>query len=260
MTCEDARAQLLDYQRGRLALSAESEVRAHLDGCADCTRDDALEHELTKALEQRLPLHPASIALALFLTQLRKAGAIRRSVVEVFEPASERGKEGIDELQKQTVGLLSFKPLPKEVYDAQVSFSLLPRYGSDSPHSLEEIELKIDRHLASLLAGAGNVPMPSLRLIQAPVFHGYSLSAWVEFESNPGREAMVEALTLPRIDLRAKDEEPPTNVGVAGQGGITVGAITPDRNEPKAFWFWVVTDNLRISAENALEVARELLQ
>jgi len=63
MTCEDARAQLLDYQRGRLALSAESEVRAHLDGCADCTRDDALEHELTKALEQRLPLHPASIAL-----------------------------------------------------------------------------------------------------------------------------------------------------------------------------------------------------
>jgi anti-sigma factor RsiW len=63
MTCEDARAQLLDYQRGGLAFAAESEVRAHLDGCADCTRDDALEHELTKALEQRLPLHPASIAL-----------------------------------------------------------------------------------------------------------------------------------------------------------------------------------------------------
>ncbi len=203
--------------------------------------------------------HPAAIALALFLTQLSKAGAIRRSVVEVFEPASERGKAGIDELQKQTVGLLSFQPLPKEVYDAQVSFNLLPKYGSDSPHSLEEIELKIDRHLASLLAGAGNVPMPSLRLIQAPVFHGYSISVWVEFESNPGREAIVRAITLPRIDLRAEDEEPPTNVGVAGQGGITVGAISPDRNEPRAFWFWVVTDNLRISAENAMEVARELL-
>jgi len=204
--------------------------------------------------------HPAAIALGLFLKQLRKAGAIRRSVVEVFEPASERGKAGIDELQKQTVGLLSFKPLPKEVYDAQVSFNLLPRYGSDSPHSLEEIELKIDRHLASLLAGAGNVPMPSLRLIQAPVFHGYSLSVWVEFENNPGREAIVQAITLPRIDLRAKDEEPPTNVGVAGQSGIAVGAITADRNEPRAFWFWVVTDNLLISAENAMEVTRELLQ
>ena len=63
MTCEDARVQLLDYQRGRLALPAESEVRAHLEGCAACTRADAVEHELTKALEQRLPQHPASLAL-----------------------------------------------------------------------------------------------------------------------------------------------------------------------------------------------------
>ena len=63
MTCEDTRAQLLDYQRGRLALAAEHAVRAHLDECAECTRADAVEHELTKALEQRLPQHPASLAL-----------------------------------------------------------------------------------------------------------------------------------------------------------------------------------------------------
>ena len=63
MTCEDARDRLFDYQRGRLALAAESEVRAHLDDCAECTRADAAEHELTKALEQRLPQHPASLAL-----------------------------------------------------------------------------------------------------------------------------------------------------------------------------------------------------
>jgi anti-sigma factor RsiW len=69
MTCQDARASLLDYQRGRLALAAESEVRAHLDGCADCTRADAVEHELTKALEQRLPQHPASLALKRRLAQ-----------------------------------------------------------------------------------------------------------------------------------------------------------------------------------------------
>jgi len=32
--------------------------------------------------------HPAAIAIALFLAHLRKAGVIRRSVVEIFEPAS----------------------------------------------------------------------------------------------------------------------------------------------------------------------------
>ena len=204
--------------------------------------------------------HPAAIALAMFLIQLRNAGAIHRSVVNIFEPASERGQAGIDELQKQTVGLLSLKPLSKDVYDAQVSFNMLAQYGSDSPHSLEEIELRIDRHLATLLAGASALSMPSLRLIQAPVFHGYSISVWTEFEENPGRNAIVQALASPKIDLRANDEEPPTNVGVAGQSGITVGAIAPDRNNPRAHWFWMVADNLRITAENALEVARVFLK
>ena len=205
--------------------------------------------------------HPAAAALALFFTQLRHVGPISRSVVEIFEPVSERGQAGIEELQKQAVSLLSFKPLPKAIFDAQVSFNMLSQYGSEAPHSLESVELKIDRHLASLLAATGAVPMPSLRLIQAPVFHGYSISAWVEFEKNPGTEAIVEALKAGRrIDVRTKDEEPPTNVGVAGQDGIAVGGISPDPNNPRAMWFWVVADNLRLAAENALEVAREFLK
>ncbi len=204
--------------------------------------------------------HPAAIALALFLIELQKAGTIRRSVVEIFEPASERGKAGIDELQKQTAGLLTFKPLQKEVFDAQVSFNMLVQYGSDSPHSLNAIELKIERHLASLLASAGFAPMPSLRLIQAPVFHGYSLSVWVEFEKAPAIKAIEKALNASHIDVRGAEHEPPTNVGVAGQAGITVGAIAADRNEPRACWFWMAVDNLRITAENAVEVARESLK
>ena len=204
--------------------------------------------------------HPAAIALAIFLTQLRKAAKIQRSVVEIFEPASERGKPGLDEMQRQTVALLSFKPVPKEVFDAQVTFNMLPRYGSESPYSLETIEHKIDRHLASLLASTGGVPMPSLRLIQAPVFHGHSLSVWAEFEENPGPDALAKALEAANIDVRTKDHEPPSNVGVAGQSGITAGAIAPDRNNPRAAWFWVAADNLRIAAENAVEVARAYLK
>jgi aspartate-semialdehyde dehydrogenase len=207
--------------------------------------------------------HPAAISIALLLTQLQKAGAIRRSVIEIFEPVSERGKAGIDELQKQAVALLSFKPMPKAIFDAQVSFNMLSEYGSDAPLQLEEIELKIDRHLASLLATSdkdGGAAMPSLRLIQAPVFHGYSISAWVEFEENPGMDRIFQSLGSSHIDVRTKDHEPPTNVGVAGQGGITVGSIAQDRNQPRAWWFWMVADNLHIVAENAGEVVREFLE
>jgi aspartate-semialdehyde dehydrogenase len=203
--------------------------------------------------------HPAAIAIALLVTHLQKAGPIRRAVVEVFEPVSERGKSGIEELQKQAVALLSFKPLPKAVFDAQVSFNMLSQYGSDASLPLEDIELKIDRHLASLLAVSG-APMPSLRLLQAPVFHGYSISVWLEFEENPGMDRIFHALGSSNIDVRTKDHEPPTNVGVAGQGGITVGSIAQDRNQPRAWWFWIVADNLQIAAENAGEVVREYLE
>jgi len=206
--------------------------------------------------------HPAAIALALFLRRLQMHDPVRRSVIQVFVPASEHGVQGVEELQQQTVSLLSFKNMPKAVFDAQLSFSLLAQYGAEAPSKLEEVELRIERHLATLLAMPGEgegAPMPSLRVVQAPVFHGYSFSAWVEFDGNPGVEALENGLATPHIDVRTAEFEPPTNVGQAGQSGITIGAIAPDRNEPEACWFWIVADNFRLAAENAVAVAKEIL-
>jgi aspartate-semialdehyde dehydrogenase len=203
--------------------------------------------------------HPAAIALAMFFAPIAHHHAIRRSVVHVFEPASERGQRGLDELHKQTVNVFSFQGLPKNVFDAQLSFNMLARYGSEAPVQLEQVELGIERHLASLLSRDATVPMPSLRLIQAPVFHGYSFSIWVEFEQNPGPAGLAESLALPHVEVRIGDEEVPTNVGVAGQSGVSVGAMSTDRNEPRAVWFWMVADNLRLAAQNAVAVASRIL-
>ena len=101
--------------------------------------------------------------------------------------------------------------------------------------------------------------MPSLRMTQAPVFHGYSFSAWVRFDSNPGVEELETSLAAGSIDVRGADLEPPTIVGQANQGGIAIGAILPDRNDREACWFWLVADNLRLMAENAVAVAGETL-
>jgi aspartate-semialdehyde dehydrogenase len=204
--------------------------------------------------------HPAAIALALFLRRLQVNDPIARSVIHIYAPASEHGAAGVEELQQQTVSLLSFKSLPKSIFDAQSSFSMLAQYGDEAPVKLEDIELRIERHLATLLDlpgdGAG-APMPSLRVVQAPVFHGYSFSAWVEFEDSPDIEAIESSLATASIDVRGADLEAPNNVGQAGQSGISVGSITPDRNSANACWFWIVADNFRVAAENAVEVARQ---
>jgi aspartate-semialdehyde dehydrogenase len=206
--------------------------------------------------------HPAAIAIALFLRRLHRNDPIRRSVIQIFAPASEHGQTGVEELQQQTVSLLSFKSMPRAVFDSQLSFNLLARYGEKAPVALEQSELLIERHLATLLALDGEdagAPMPSLRLIQAPVFHGYSFSAWVEFEDPPEMESMESSLAMDAIDVRGEDLEPPTNVGHAGQGGIAIGAIAPDRNDAAACWFWFVADNLRLQAENAIAVVEQLV-
>jgi aspartate-semialdehyde dehydrogenase len=203
--------------------------------------------------------HPAAIALVIFFRRLHAAHPVRRAVVQIFEPASERGQRGLNELQQQTTGLLSFQKLNKEVYDEQVSFNLLSRYGEDAPVALGNIEARIERHLASLLSRFGAIPMPSLRLAQAPVFHGYTFSLWVEFEQNPGPDALAEALSSDLIEVRTGSQEPPNNVGSTNQSGLLVGSIETDRNHPQAAWFWTVADNLRLMADNAMMVAQSLL-
>ncbi|MBI3681971.1 MAG: hypothetical protein HY235_16435 [Acidobacteria bacterium] len=196
--------------------------------------------------------HPAAVALTLFYNRIAGRHSIRHSLVEIFEPASERGQQGIDELHQQTVKLFSFQGLPKDVYDAQLAYNLLASFGEESPHNLEQIELGIERHLASLLSLGGRTPMPSLRLIQAPVFHGYSFSVWVEFESEASAGALAETLASDLVQVETGAGGAPNNVAAAGEHGIAAGNIRADRNHARAVWFWIVADNLRLTAENTV--------
>lgn len=203
--------------------------------------------------------HPAATAIAMVLDRLSRYRKLRSAVINILEPASERGKGGISELHNQTTNLLAFKTLPKEVFDAQLSFNLLAQYGADAPLQLSTAEHRIERDLATLLSRLPNragIPMPSIRLVQAPVFHGYSLSVWIEFETDVNAEDLGESLATAQIEVRTPDQEVPTNVGAAAQSGLAAGDIRIDRNNPRAAWIWIAMDNLRVTAEAAAELLR----
>ena len=201
--------------------------------------------------------HPAASALALILLRLHARYPVRQAVAHIFEPASERGQAGMTELQKQVTSLLSFKPLEKKIFDAQLAFNLLGRFGEDAPEKLQDIEGRVERHLTSLLAG--KAPLPSIRLIQAPVFHGHTISLWVEFSERPDVEDIEAELEAAGIDVRTADLEPPSNVGTAGQAGVTAGLIEADRNHPRAAWILAVADNYHVAAGNVAAVIRDIV-
>ena len=201
--------------------------------------------------------HPAAMTLALLLLRARKAGAIRSAVATVFEPASEQGQKGMDELHQQTVNLLSFQSLPKDMFDVQVAFNMVARYGQKSQLSLDSLEARVRRHYPEI-AGA-EAPQPALMALQPPVFHGHSLAIFLEMEQAVDQERLSQALAGDHVTLAgAEDDSQPSNVNTAGQANILV-SLKSDAARPNGIWLWAAADNLRIAAMTAVECAESMI-
>jgi aspartate-semialdehyde dehydrogenase len=199
--------------------------------------------------------HPVAVTLALLLLRAQRGGTMRRVVATVFEPASEHGQRGMDELHQQTVNLLSFQPLPKDVFDAQVAFNMVVRYGQKSQPALDSAESRILRHFAKI-AGR-DAPRPAIFLLQAPVFHGYAVAVFVEMENAVDLPALSQALAGDHVSVTGTDDEVPSNVSSAGQTDIQLW-LKSDPAQPNGVWLWAAADNLRISALTAVECAESM--
>ncbi len=161
----------------------------------------------------------------------------------------------MDELHEQTVNLLSFQPLPKKVFDAQVAFNMVARYGEQSVQSLAAVERRVLKHYGRI-AGK-EAPLPSLLMVQAPIFHGYALSLHIEMEKPVEIDTISKVLAGEHVTITGLAEESPSNVNAAGQGDILV-SIQPDSSLANGLWLWASADNLRIAAATAVECAENM--
>jgi aspartate-semialdehyde dehydrogenase len=199
--------------------------------------------------------HPAAIVLALLLLRVQKAGEVKRAVAMVFEPASEHGQKGMDELHEQTVNLLSFQQMPKKIFDAQVAFNMVARYGEHSVPSLATLESRVRKHYQRIVGE--HAPLPSLLLVQAPIFHGHAFAIHIELDQVADLESISRALAGEHINLTHGAEDAPTNVNAAGQNDVQV-TVAADASRPNGFWLWAAADNLRMAAANAVECAEAM--
>ena len=224
-----------------------------------------IERELEQAEGVRRPAqldstlavvaHPAAVVLALLLLRAQRAGTLRNVVCSAFEPASELGRRGMDELHGQTVNLLSFQQMPTEVFDAQVAFNLLARYGEKSTPALESVERRVLTHLEKITEG--RVTLPALALAQAPIFHGHVFSLYLEFEPAVSAGDLGRALAGDHVSVARLAEDAPSNVSAAGQDEVLVSVRRDSRHEC-GFWLWAAADNLRIAALTAVDCAAAL--
>ena len=207
-----------------------------------------------------VPAHPAALALALLMERLQQAAPVREAAATVLLPASEFGRQAMDELHQQTVNLLSFQSLPRATFDAQSAYNLLCGFGENAKASLLGIEARIRRQYNML--AARRLPELALQTISAPVFHGHGISIFAELERPVDLAALEEALSGDHIDLVLEDTDSPSNLAATGQNDVLVRLrLEPgarNANESSRVWLWAASDNLRMFAQNAVECALDL--
>jgi aspartate-semialdehyde dehydrogenase len=202
-----------------------------------------------------VPSTPASIAISISAA-LAPLG-VARLAITIFQPASERGTEAIEELERQTVNLLSFQPIAQDIFDAQVGFNLLARYGPESGQKLADIRAKIVDEVKSYLDR--RTPAPAIVLVQAPVFHSHAFSAYAEFATPPAMDDLIARLQAAGLKIIAANEEPPNNVNVAGEARPVLGQPERDPGIENGVWLWGAADNLRVPVTTAVDIAEKLL-
>jgi aspartate-semialdehyde dehydrogenase len=213
---------------------------------------------LTKAV---VPANAAALALALMMDRLQEVAEIRFAAATVLQPASEYGKDGLDELHQQTVSLLSFQNMPRAVFDTQVAYNTLASFGESATANLSRAEERVRRHYAVL---AGNrLPELRLQVIHAPVFHGHTFSICIELEQAVPLSTIEDALGGEHLDLVLEETDSPSNLAAAGQNDVLVW-LKPEppvdrlSGETSRFWLWAASDNLRLAAQNAVECALDM--
>ena len=192
----------------------------------------------------------AIASLALVLRRFK----MQRLVAVVYEPVSEAGRAGVEELETQTSQLLSFQSVGTRVFGTQAAFNLLPRFGSGSRVVLQEKLLE----LRAEISAAEEDAKISVNLVHAPVFYGTTFSVCADLGSAADAAALVQAVKEAGFAVVPTEEAGPSNVSVAGDTLLYLSEPRPDTARENCWWFWGAGDNLRVPAASGIKLAEWL--
>jgi aspartate-semialdehyde dehydrogenase len=184
--------------------------------------------------------------LSTLLAPILPLGKVRRARAVLHLPASEAGQAGLDELYQQTVGLLNFGEVDREVFGAQLAFNLLPEPGRLS----ERVRREATRVLR---LGRGVLSVSALR---APIFHGHALSLHLELSERRESEELAAALEAAEGVTLVPELGRANPVERGGEEHVFAAPPREDGTGRGGFWLWAGADDLAGgAARNAVGLA-----
>ena len=198
--------------------------------------------------------------LVVALKPLHDFATITRVVVSTYQSVSGAGKEGMDELDRQTKSLYSLGDVQVKKFPKRIAFNLIPQIDvfMEDGYTKEEWKMMVETK---------KILDPKIKLtatcVRVPVFISHSEAVNVEFERPISVEEARKILRAAPGVLVIDKHEPGgyiTPHEAAGEDAIFVSRIREDATVENGLTFWCVSDNLRKGAAlNAIQIAETLI-
>ena len=198
--------------------------------------------------------------LVVALKPLHDAATITRVVVATYQSVSGAGKDGMDELDRQTRAVYSVQDIETKKFPKRIAFNVIPQIDvfQDDGYTREEWKMVVETK---------KILDPKIKLtatcVRVPVFISHSEAVNIEF-ANPitadeARELLRKAPGCIVIDKREAGGYV-TPHEAAGEDATYISRIREDSTVENGLAMWVVSDNLRKGAAlNAVQIAELLI-
>ena len=198
--------------------------------------------------------------LVVALKPLHDFATITRVVVSTYQSVSGAGKEGMDELDRQTKALYSLGDVQMKKFPKRIAFNLIPQIDvfMEDGYTKEEWKMMVETK---------KILDPKIKLtatcVRVPVFISHSEAVNVEFERPITVEEARKILRAAPGVLVIDKHEPGgyiTPHEAAGEDATYISRIREDATVENGLTFWCVSDNLRKGAAlNAIQIAETLI-
>jgi aspartate-semialdehyde dehydrogenase len=199
--------------------------------------------------------------LVVVLKPLHDKARIKRVVVSTYQSVSGAGKDGMDELDRQTKAVYSLQDAETKKFSKRIAFNVIPHIDvfMDDGSTKEEWKMVVETK---------KILDPKIMLnatcVRVPVFVGHSEAVNIEFEeemtAEEARKLLSRAPGVLVIDKR-EDGGYATPFEATGEDATYVSRIREDPTVENGLVLWCVSDNLRKGAAlNAVQIAETLVK
>ncbi len=200
----------------------------------------------------------STMQMLVALAPLHRAAGIERINVATYQSVSGTGRRALEELGRQTAGLLNFHAVEPEVYPVQIAFNVIPHGGDFLDNGYTSEEMKLVWETRKIL-GDESIGV-NATVVRVPVFYGHSEAVSIETRDKltaAQARALLEAAPGVEVVDEAVGGGYPTPVTHAsGRDPVFVGRIREDLSHPRGLNLWIVSDNIRKGAAlNAVQLA-----